>query len=88
MILKIKSFIYRFSDIFGFRVYLAEKEEAKYLKSLEDLDEIKKGIYIGIWHANHGFTTIYNYTLPFYKTIKSKIIHAFTFNQSIGINNK
>ena len=76
-ILKVKAFIYRFSDIFGFRLYLAEKEENEYIKSLGDIDDFEKDLNIGLWQAKHGFTTIFTVNKKYFSSIKSKIKHAF-----------
>lgn len=79
MILKLKAFIYRFSAIFGLRIYLANKEEQAYVESLEEVDELYKGCSIGLWQAKHGFTTICTYKQPFFKALIAKIKHAFNF---------
>lgn len=82
MILKIKAFIFRFSDIFGLYIYLATKEEKRYLETLEfddDMYKMYKNIYTGMWQAQNGFTTIWTYKMPIYKAIIAKTKHAFDF---------
>lgn len=80
MILKLKAFIYRFSNIFGLRIYLAEKEEVAYLSSLGHTTSFELGIYTGLWQCKHGFTTIYiSRNTYFIKRIYGKIKHAFKF---------
>jgi hypothetical protein len=79
MILKIKAFIFRFSNIFNISIYLAKKEERAFLESIEFDDELDKSISIGLWQATHGFTTIWTYKKPFHKALISKIKHAFDF---------
>jgi hypothetical protein len=81
MILKLKSFIYRFSNIFGLRIYLARKEENAYIKSLE-LSEDENGEFMenlsrGTWQARHGFTTVWTYEQNIFRATKAKISHAF-----------
>lgn len=74
--IKLKAFIYRFSNIFGLRIYLAQKEEDSYINSLgEDVSFLSRGL----WQAKHGFTTIRTYKQPFHKALVSKIKHAFNF---------
>ena len=79
MILKIKAFIYRFSNIFGLRIYLATREEKLYLETLEFSDYLDKSISAGLWQARNGFTTTWTHRLPWYKAIILKIKHAFDF---------
>jgi hypothetical protein len=79
MSLKSKAFIYRFSAIFGLRIYLADKEEQAYINSLEDLDQFEEGCYRGVWQGKHGFTTVWTYKMPWYKTIVVNTRHAFDF---------
>lgn len=79
--LKFKAFIYRFSNIFGLHIYLADKEENAYIKSLE-LPNDKNGEFMeslsrGTWQARHGFTTVLSYKQPFHKVLHIKIKHAF-----------
>jgi hypothetical protein len=88
--LKIKAFIYRLSAVFGRRIYLAEKEEGDYFKNalfanlvLGMIDEKKKevhrsiiGAYIGMWHAKHGFTTMYTRNMSRFEAIRQTIIHT------------
>jgi hypothetical protein len=74
--IKFKAFVYRFSNIFGLYIYLAQKEEDTYVNSLgEDADFLS----VGIWQAKYGFTTVLIYKQPFFKAITSKISHAFDF---------
>lgn len=79
MILKIKAFIYRFSDIFGIKIYLANKEEAIYIRSLNNLSKLEKGIHVGLWQAKHGFTTIWTYKQNPITAFINKTKHAFDF---------
>jgi hypothetical protein len=81
LMVKFKAFIYRFSAIFGLRLYLANKEEAGHLKSLGKKIKNKndKNIYTGLWQAKHGFTTVGTYNKPFHKALIAKIKHAFDF---------
>lgn len=78
-LIKLKSFIYRFSNIFGLRIYLAQKEERAYLNSLELSGEDYLGLHSGLWQARHNFTTIYTKRMKPLQALKNKIIHAFTF---------
>jgi hypothetical protein len=74
--IKLKAFIYRFSDIFGLRIYLALKEENAYIDSLgTDADFLSSGL----WQAKYGFTTVWTYRQSFFKATTAKIKHAFTF---------
>lgn len=95
MILKIKAFIYRFSAIFGMRIYLAQREEDQYLlvhkfrRLAKDIieDEEKSsidefGLMRGIWHAKNGFTSIYTRNMSFKDSIIAKVKHAFDFENS------
>lgn len=78
MSLKLKSFIYRFSAIFGLSIYLARKEEDAYIKSMNlESDSIAEKCSRGLWQARHGFTTVWTYKQPFFKALKAKINHAF-----------
>ena len=79
MILKLKAFIYRFFAIFGLRIFLANKEERAYLKSMDNYSEFDKRINLGLWQAKHGFTTIWTHRQPFFKALIAKIKHAFDF---------
>jgi hypothetical protein len=83
MILNIKAFIYRFSNIFGLRIYLAKKEEEEYVSRNVSKrgDSVSRSISIGMWHARNGFTTVYVYGKPFLRQIKAKIKHAFDFTK-------
>jgi hypothetical protein len=74
--IKLKAFIYRFSNIFGLHIYLAQKEEDAYINSLgEDADFLS----VGMWQAKYGFTTVWTYKQPLFKATISKIKHAFDF---------
>lgn len=78
--LKFKSFIYRFSNIFGLHIYLAKKEEDAYIKSLE-LPTDSNGNFMeslsrGTWQARHNFTTVWTYRQNFFKALVSKTKHA------------
>lgn len=77
--IKFKAFIYRFSNIFGLHIYLAQKEEDAYIDSLGKLDRVSEGCSRGLWQAEYGFTTIWTYKEPFFKALMAKIKHAFTF---------
>ncbi len=79
MILKIKAFIYRFSAIFGLRIFLAQKEELQFLKTMVGHSDFDKNISLGLWQAKYGFTTVWTYRKPFHKAIIAKIRHAFYF---------
>ena len=79
MILKIKAFIYRFSAIFGLRIYLAQKEELEFLKTVVGYSDFDKSIRLGLWQGKHGFTTVLTSRRPFYKATIAKIKHAFDF---------
>jgi len=78
---KFKAFIYRFSAIFGLRLYLANKEEEAYLKSLGKKIKNKndKSLYVGMWQAKHGFTTVWTHNKTFHEALIAKIKHAFDF---------
>lgn len=74
--IKFKAFIYRFSNIFGLYIYLAQKEEDAYINSLgEDADFLSSGL----WQACNGFTTILTYKQPLFKSLVSKTKYAFDF---------
>lgn len=77
--IKLKAFIYRFSAIFGLRIFLANKEEQAYLKSMANYSKFDKHINLGLWQAKHGFTTVWTYKQPFFKATIAKIKHAFNF---------
>lgn len=81
--IKIKAFIYRFSAIFGLRIYLADKEEQDYIDSLDGVDNVMESCSRGLWQAHHGFTTVWTHRQPFFKALILKIKHAFTFR---GLN--
>jgi hypothetical protein len=81
MILLIKSFIYRFSAIFGLRIFLARSEEDAYIKPLNKLSDFEKNCHIGLWQAKNGFTTLWIYKMPFHKALIAKIKHAFDFKR-------
>lgn len=75
--LKFKAFIYRFSAIFGVRLYLANKEEQTYIDSQSFDSELSESIARGCWQAKHGFTTVWNYKKSFLKSLVSNLKHAF-----------
>lgn len=77
--IKFKVFIYRLSNVFGLHIYLAKKEEQKYIDSLCDQDEFNRNISIGCWQAQQGFTTVWTYKQPWYKAFCIKLKHAFNF---------
>ena len=77
--IKFKAFIYRFSNIFGLYIYLAQKEEDAYIDSLGKLDKVGEGCSRGLWQAKRGFTTIWAYKQPFFKALIAKTKHAFDF---------
>lgn len=77
--IKLKAFVYRFSAIFGLRIYLARKEENLYLQTVENRDEFSVSIHAGLWQAKHGFTTIWTYKQSFFKALINKTKHAFDF---------
>jgi len=79
MTLKIKAFIYRFSNIFGLYIYLAQKEEGVFMKTQKIDSEIPRGCIVGLWQAQNGFTSVWTYKMPFHKALLSKIKHAFDF---------
>jgi hypothetical protein len=81
MILLIKSFIYRFSAIFGLRIFLARSEEEAFIKSLGKMSKLERSCSIGLWQAENGFTTIWTYKMPFHKALIAKIKHAFDFRR-------
>ena len=86
--LRIKAFIYRLSSIFGKRIYLAQKEEdahfaqamfASTVLSIITGRDTYFGVSLskGIWHAQHGFTSVYTRDITRFKAIKQNIIHLF-----------
>jgi hypothetical protein len=90
VLLKVKAFIYRFSDVFGYRIYLAEKEESAYFYRISCIDNMCKmvdsslslgiALYLhrGIWHINNGFTTVYvSRDTNKIKSLMIKVKHAF-----------
>jgi hypothetical protein len=77
--IKIKAFIYRFSNIFGLYIYLAQKEEDKFIKGQKFDSKLGEDISRGAWQANKGFTTIWTYRQPIHRGILNKIKHAFDF---------
>lgn len=81
MILKIKAFIYRFSAIFGLSIYLAEKEEQMYINRMPDESEFFESVHRGLWQAENGFTTVWTWGMPWYKSLWAKIKHAFDFRR-------
>jgi hypothetical protein len=74
--IKLKAFIYRFSNIFGLHIYLAQKEEDAYVSSLGEGADF---LSVGLWQGKHGFTTVWTYKQPLFKATISKIKHAFDF---------
>jgi hypothetical protein len=93
MILKIKAFIYRFSNIFGARLYLAKREEEEFLiehrfrRLVEAIIEGEDnrgidqfGLTRGVWHAQNGFTTVYTRNMGFFEGKIARIKHAFDFS--------
>lgn len=79
MILKIKAFVYRFSNIFGLHIYLAQKEEDAFINSQSYDSEISKKCAIGLWQGLNGFTTVWTHKLPMHEALFIKIKHAFDF---------
>lgn len=79
MILKIKAFIYRFSNVFGLSIYLAKKEEQRYIDSMPDQDKLSRALSIGLWQAQNGFTSLWTWGKPWYKAFWIKLKHAFDF---------
>jgi ethanolamine utilization microcompartment shell protein EutL len=89
MVLKIKAFIYRFSCIFGKRIYLAQKEEDAYFAEAKFADivlhiisgrdhtNLRMILSVGIWHADNGFTSLYTGDVSRIKALKRNIIHLF-----------
>jgi len=74
--IKLKAFIYRFSNILGLHIYLAQKEEDSYINNLgKDADFLSSGL----WQAKNKFTTVFTYRQSFFKAIISKTKHAFDF---------
>jgi hypothetical protein len=76
-VLRLKAFIYRFSAIFGVRIYLADKEERLFNLKMEDSNRCA----IGLWQARYGFLTRWTYKMPFYKAFIANVQNAFTFNK-------
>jgi hypothetical protein len=79
MIIKIKAFIYRFSNIFGLHIFLAEKEQSDYIISLGKISAESREIHEGMWQAMNGFTSVWTWRMPFHKALFRKIKHAFDF---------
>lgn len=79
MSLKFKAFVYRFSNIFGLRIYLASKEEKRHIDSLWMFSEFDRNLGVGLWQARHGFTTVWTGKQPMHKAFISKVKHAFDF---------
>ena len=77
--IKLKAFIYRFSAIFGLSIYLAKKEERKYLSTLVFESRLEKEIVSGLWQARNGFTTVITYNSTFYRAFVIRLKHAFDF---------
>lgn len=89
--IKFKAFIYRFSNIFGLRIYLAKKEEKEFMRQIrfyclvaklvgvgDSYSEFYAKSSLGLWHAKHGFTTIYTGKQSFIRSLVSKVKHAFS----------
>jgi len=91
MLLKLKAFIYRFSAIFGLRVYLAKHEEEQFIlecrfsRLAEDMIEGQRSSSLiydlmrGIWHAQNGFTSVHARHMGFFKRIVARLKHAFFY---------
>lgn len=79
--IKLKAFIYRFSNIFGLSIYLADKEEQAYIDSQQFSSKMAEDCSRGLWQANHGFTTVWTWGQPWYVAVKTKIKHAFDFRR-------
>lgn len=77
--LRIKSFIYRFSNIFGMHIYLAQKEEREFIKSQEVDSELSEEYLISMWQAKNGFTSVWTDKMSFHRAILTKVKHAFNF---------
>ena len=78
--IKFKAFIYRFSNIFGLSIYLADKEEQEYINSLDKpLSDLGVELEGGLWQAEYGFTTVWTFTMPWHKALIAKIKHAFRY---------
>jgi hypothetical protein len=76
--LRLKSFIYRFFNIVGLNIYLADKEEQKYIDSLDKpSSDLALELARGLWQADNGFTTVWTYTMPWHKSLVAKVKHAF-----------
>lgn len=83
MSIKLKSFIYRFSDVFGLSIYLAKEEEELYIELLQEaegpLSEFSESMERALWQVEAGFTTVFTYKQPWYKSAWSKLKHAFNY---------
>ena len=90
MLLKIKAFIYRLSDAFGYRIYLAKKEEYAHFYRISCIDNMCKmideslslgiavALHKGLWHIDNRFTTVYvSRDTNKIKSFFIKIKHAF-----------
>lgn len=78
LILHIKAFIYRFSAIFGLRIYLAQKEEDHYIVTLGGVDKLTESISRGTWQAKYGFCTVWTYKMNPLQAFKARVKNAFT----------
>jgi hypothetical protein len=79
VILKLKAFIYRLSDVFRLSIYLANKEEEKYIDTLGPLSQFSEDIERGTWQAQNGFTTVWAWKQPWYRAFWTRLKHAFDF---------
>lgn len=80
MIIKLKAFIYRLSDVFGLSIYLAEKEENEYIEENGFKGKgLKENIARGGWQATHGFSKVLVWKKPVYVKVWIKLKHAFYF---------
>jgi hypothetical protein len=75
--LKLKAFIYRFSNIFGLRIYLADKEEQAFIDTQDLSSGLAEGTLRGCWQAQHGFTTVWTSRLKGFRKFKLRTFHAF-----------
>ena len=78
--LAFKAFIYRFSAIFGMRVYLAKKEEREYMKNVSKRgNRFHYDLAVGMWQADNGFTTLWVRDRSFFGKLWARTKHAFDF---------
>ena len=75
--MRLKSFIYRFTAIFGIGLYLADKEEQAHIDSQNFQSELSESIARGCWQAENGFTTVWTFKKNFLESLVSKVKHAF-----------